>query len=96
MLPVFRAGGAALVSAERPRPGDCAVYEYRGRRLLHRAVSVSPAGAVFADDAGRLEPHLVPWSAVHGRALSPNPLASGLPGLTYHKLRRAFSRLFLY
>lgn len=95
MLPVFKAGEIVLVSPERPRPGDCAVYAYLGRSLLHRAVSVSEAGGVFCDDAGRLEPHLVPWAAVSGRALSPNPLASGLTGLAYHKLRRAVSRLFL-
>lgn len=94
MLPVFRPGAAALVSPERPHPGDCAVYEYRGRTLLHRAVSVSPAGAVFADDAGRLEPHAVPWADVRGRAVSSNPLASGLAGLAYHKARRALFRLF--
>ena len=95
MLPVFKAGEAVLVSPEKPRPGDCAVYSRMGRSLLHRAVSVSAAGAVFADDAGRLEPHLAAWPEVRGRALSPNPLASGLPGFAYHKLRRAFSRLFL-
>lgn len=94
MLPVFRPGGAALVSTERPRPGDCAVYSYRGRTLLHRAVSVSAAGAVFADDAGRLEPHEAPWPDVRGRVLSRNPLASGLTGLAYHKLRRVLSGLF--
>lgn len=95
MRPVFKPGETVLVSSERPRAGDCAVYSYMGRVLLHRAVSVSPAGAVFADDAGRLEPHLVPWAEVRGRALSRNPMASGLPGLTYHKLRRALSRFFL-
>ena len=93
MLPVFKPGGAVLVSGERPRPGDCAVYHYRGRTLLHRAVAVSAAWAVFADDAGRLEPHPVPWRGVRGRALSASPLASGLPGLAYHKLRRGLSRL---
>jgi hypothetical protein len=93
MLPVFRPGETALVSLERPRPGDCAVYTCRGRTLLHRAVSVSADGAVFADDAGRLEPHLVPWGEVRGRALSRNPLAYGLPGLVYHKFRRGLSRL---
>lgn len=92
MLPVFRAGAAVLVSAERPRPGDCAVYLYMGRSLLHRAVSVSPDGAVFADDAGRLEPHFVPWRDVRGRALG-GPLSGGLAGRVYSSLRRRFSRL---
>lgn len=95
MLPVFRAGAAVLVSGERPRPGDCAVYSYMGRSLLHRVASVCAGGAVLADDAGRLEPHLVPWAEVRGRALSPSPLASGPAGLAYHRLRRALSGLFL-
>lgn len=93
MLPVFKPGEAALVSPARPSPGDCAVYRYEGRTLLHRVLSTSTAGAWLADDAGRLEPHLVPWSDVRGTALGRRPLASGLPGLVYSRCRRALSRL---
>jgi len=92
MLPVFKPGEAVLVFPERPRRGDCAVYAYRGRTLLHRVAAVAPEGAVFADDAGRLEPHLVPWGDVRGRVLSRHPLAGGLAGLVYSSLRRALFR----
>lgn len=94
MFPVFRAGGAALVSGERPRAGDCAVYDFYGRNLLHRVIRTSTAGAWLADDAGRLEPHFVPWARVRGRAHG-GPLAGGLAGLAYCKARRALSALFL-
>jgi len=93
MLPVFRPGGLALVDGERPRPGDCAVYSYEGRTLLHRVLKTGPAGAWLADDAGRLEPHLVPWKNVRGRAPGTNILARGLAGLLYSRCRRTFSRL---
>jgi len=95
MLPVFRPGQAVTVSPERPRPGDCVVYSYLGRVLLHRVTAVSETGATLADDAGRLEPHLVPWGDVQGRVLSGHPLAAGAPGLIYSRTRRLFSRLFL-
>ena len=86
MFPLFREGGAALVDEERPGAGDCAVYSYMGRTLLHRVVGTSPSGAWLADDAGRLEPHFVPWAGL---------LAGGLPGLAYCKARRALSAFLL-
>lgn len=95
MLPVFRPGQAVVVSPERTRPGDCAVYVRLGRTLLHRVIAVSATGATLADDAGRLEPHLVAWGDVQGRVLSGHPLAAGAPGLLYSRARRLFSRLFL-
>ena len=100
MLPVFKPGELALVqppaagtSAPRLSPGDCAVYEYEGRNLLHRVLKTGPAGAWFADDAGRLEPHLVRWEQVRGKVLSGHFLAGGLPGRIYSLLRRSLSRL---
>ena len=93
MLPVFRPGEIALVSAARPGPGDCAVYSWRGRELLHRVLSASEDGACFGDDAGRMGPHFVPWRDVVGRALG-GPLSEGLPGLFYSRVRRALSRAF--
>ena len=95
MLPVFRPGQSVLVSPERTRPGDCAVYVYLGRTLLHRVLAVSPAGATLADDAGRLEPHFVPWGDVQGRAMGGHPLSAGAPGLLYSRARRLFGRLLL-
>ena len=94
MFPVFRAGGAALVDGSRPAPGDCAVYSYMGATLLHRVVGTSPSGAWLADDAGRLEPHFVPWARVRGKARG-GLLSSGLAGLAYCKARRAVSALLL-
>ncbi len=94
MLPVFGPGEIAPVSAARPRPGDCAVYSYEGRTLLHRVTKVSVAGAWLADDAGRLEPHFVLWAEVRGRALG-GFLAGGLPGRLYSFLRRGLAPLIL-
>ncbi|OGR51217.1 MAG: hypothetical protein A2049_09165 [Elusimicrobia bacterium GWA2_62_23] len=93
MLPVFRPGGLAFVIDGRPSPGDCAVYSYKGRTLLHRVLRTTSRGAWLADDAGRLEPHLVPWKNVRGRATGDNFLARGLAGLVYSRCRRTFSRL---
>ncbi len=80
------------MAGERPRAGDCAVYDFYGRNLLHRVLKTSPAGAWFADDAGLLRPHFVPWARVCGRARG-GPLSSGLAGLVYCRARRAFSLL---
>lgn len=95
MLPVFKPGEAALVCGERPAPGDCAVYSYGGSTLLHRVLKAGVYGAWLADDAGRLEPHLVRWSDIRGRVLDARLLAGGRAGLLYSRCRRAFSRLLL-
>jgi len=103
MLPVFKPGQIALVQPLSPAPGDfcglsagdCAVYELEGRVLLHRVVKTVPGGAWFADDSGRIEPHLVPWKKIRGKALNGNPLAGGLCGRLYSKLRRSVSKLFV-
>ena len=101
MLPVFRPGETALVSAVSHAPygkglkrGDCAVYSYEGRNLLHRVLKVVEDGAWLVDDAGRLKPHLVPWEKIRGKALSRNPLAGGFCGRIYSGLRRSLSPLF--
>src|SRR3989338_2182990 len=85
MLPVFRPGETALVSAISAKPqgkglkrGDWVVYVHEGRNLLHRVLEVSGKGVWFGDDAGRLEPHLVPWENIRGKVLSGKTLAGGL------------------
>ena len=78
-----------FVSAVILKTGDCAVYAYEGRTLLHRIIKIAPGGAWFADDAGRLEPHLIPWEKVRGKVLSRNPLAGGLCGFLYSIFRRS-------
>ena len=100
MLPVFKPGDLVFVQPFSPDPlafslstGDCAVYDLEGRVLLHRVSKAGPEGVVFADDAGRLEPHLVPWKKVRGKVLSPNPLAGGFCGSIYSKFRRSLSLL---
>jgi len=100
MLPVFRPGETALVSAISPKPsgkglkrGDCAVYSYEGRNLLHRVLEVSGKGVWFGDDAGRLEPHLVPWENIRGKVLSGKTLAGGLCGHLYSRFRRSLAPL---
>ncbi|MDO8806173.1 MAG: hypothetical protein Q7R35_17290 [Elusimicrobiota bacterium] len=102
MLPVFKPGEIALVHPLIPHPsslilspGDCAVYDLEGRILLHRVVKTGPEGAWLADDAGRLEPHLVPWENIRGKVLSRNPLAGGLCGYIYSKIRRSLALLFV-
>jgi hypothetical protein len=93
MLPVFRPGTVAFVDDDRPVPGDCAVYSYRGRTLLHRVLKTGLYGAWLADDAGRLEPHLVPWRDIRGRARGHHPLSKGISGLAYCRARRTLARL---
>jgi hypothetical protein len=95
MSPLFKAGGVVLVQelrdasgAARPMPGDCAVYKYGGRTLLHRVTGTSAEGVWFSDDAGRLAPHFIPWPEVAGKVLSRNPFAGGTPGLLYCRSRR--------
>lgn len=96
MSPLFRPGGIAFIEPVRPgvspRAGDCAVYEYNGRVLLHRVVGTDRAGVRFADDAGLLDVHSVPWRDVRGKVISGNPLANGLPGLLYSKARSLLGR----
>jgi hypothetical protein len=101
MLPVFRPGMTAIVECKTRnvkyeiKSGDCAVYSCGGRILLHRVLQTGPAGAWFADDAGRIDPHLVLWENIRGKVLSGHPLAGGFCGLVYSKLRRAVSKAFI-
>lgn len=94
MLPVFKPGEVVLVRPFNLSAGDCAVYSYEGRTLLHRVVKIGENGAWFCDDAGRLEPHFVPLENIRGKALRRNPLAGGLAGRIYSGLRRSLSPLF--
>lgn len=87
MLPVFKPGEISLVLPGSLAPGDCAVYLYRGRTLLHRVLKVSHGGVWLGDDASRLEPHFVPLEDIKGKALG-GFLAGGLPGRLYSALRR--------
>jgi hypothetical protein len=92
MRPLFDEGEVVLVEDRRPAAGDCALYSYKGRRLLHRAFAVNENGLFISDDAGCLEPHLVPWTDVEGRVKSSNPLKNGFFGLLYFRLRRLAGR----
>lgn len=94
MLPVFKPGEIALARPGRLAPGDCAVYQYRGRTLLHRVIKFSRGGAWLADDAGRLEPHFVPLEDIQGKALG-GLLSGGLAGRFYSALRRRCAPLFI-
>ena len=102
MHPVFKPGQVVLVDAIEQLPsgiglrkGDCAVYSYRGRTLLHRVVKAGPGGVWFSDDAGRIAPHLVGWELVRGRVVGGNFLSRGFCGLVYCKLRRTVFRVLL-
>lgn len=102
MHPVFKPGQVVLVAGVNSeaagaglRKGDCAVYSYKGRTLLHRVVKAGPCGVWFADDAGRIAPHLVGWELVRGRVVGGNFLSGGFCGMVYSKLRRTVSRVLL-
>lgn len=94
MLPLFKPGEVVLVqpSPVTLSPGDCAVYEFGGRRLLHRVIRKEAGGFWLSDDAGRLKPHRAGWEQIEGKVISGNPLKNGRIGLAYSKLRRALSR----
>jgi hypothetical protein len=101
MHPVFKPGQVVLVQPLRPSSsailssGDCAVYSYKGRTLLHRVVKAGPGGVWFSDDSGRIAPHLVGWELVRGRVVGGNFLSRGFCGLVYSRLRRTVSKVFL-
>ena len=88
MSPLFKAGEVALAAAAGLKRGDCAVYDLKGSKLLHRVIRTEEKGAWFSDDACRLAPHFVPWENIEGKVLSSNPLKKGRIGLAYSKLRR--------
>jgi len=98
MLPLFRPGRTALVETAsvtgniKLAAGDCAVYSFEGRTLLHRVVAVRRDGVVLSDDAGRLTPHFVLWENISGRVLSRNPLKNGMAGLFYSRVKTFFSK----
>lgn len=103
MCPVFKPGQVVLVTAiDRGMPapalkkGDCAVYSYKGRTLLHRVLKAGPGGVWFADDAGRIAPHLVGWELVRGRVVSGNTFSRGFCGLVYSGLRRTLAPLLVH
>jgi hypothetical protein len=54
-------------------------------------IKIAREGVWLADDAGRLEPHFVPWESIRGRVLSRNLLAGGICGRIYSSLRRRLS-----
>lgn len=92
MRPLFKEGGVVLAESSCDkgalRPGDCVVYGYRGRVLLHRVLRISETGVFISDDAGVVSPHFVPHQDILGRVLSRNPLCGGPVGLLYSYLRR--------
>ena len=93
MLPLFKTGDIVLVSSLTIKKGDCAVYDHEGRTLLHRVVDSGASGLWFADDAGRIAPHLVPWSAVRGKVVGGGFLTDGLPGFLYSRGRTMIRKL---
>jgi len=93
MFPLFKPGQIVLVEAISHgsyaaglRRGDCAVYSFEGRTLLHRVIAVDGSGLLISDDAGLIVPHKVPWSAVIGRVVTANPLKKGSCGFLYSRL----------
>lgn len=96
MSPLFNAGEIALLetSAAGCRPGDCLMYNYEGRRLLHRVIAVYEAGPLLSDDSGHIAPHRIAWRDVEGRVVTRNPLKKGFSGLVYSAARKILSVLF--
>lgn len=98
MLPLFKPGEVVIVQPFSLQPsafslfaGDCAVYNYEGRTLLHRVLGTEEKGAWLSDDAGLLAPHFVPWGRIEGKVISNNPLKNGITGLGYSKFRQFLS-----
>jgi signal peptidase I len=100
MLPLFKPGEIVLIednsgdtqgTGRKLCPGDCVVYSFEGRNLLHRVIAVDDSGPLISDDAGLIPPHKVPWRNIAGRVMTGNPLKKGICGLIcskFSKLRR--------
>jgi len=100
MSPLFKEGDIVFVE-ERSQPlpkgwiksGDCAVYFFEGKQLLHRVVSVANFGAIISDDAGMIKPHFVGWQDIVGKVLSPNPLKKYPAGIIWRFLMQINARI---
>lgn len=68
-------------------PGDCVVYNFGGRNLLHRIIKIDSNGVWIQDDGEVISAHFVKWQDIRGRVISKNPLKNGFPGSIYFNLK---------
>ncbi|MBI4656802.1 MAG: S24/S26 family peptidase [Elusimicrobia bacterium] len=99
MFPLFKDKDVVFVSEVRSqmsdiryKKGDCVVYNFEGKKLLHRVTGIENDGAWISDDAGIIEPHFVKWEDIEGKVLSKNPFVSGIPGMLYSKIRKIYAQ----
>jgi signal peptidase I len=93
MKPLFYAGDTVLVKAvaeKEIRKGDCVVYNFEGRNLLHRVIKIDVNGVWICDDGQVMALHFVKWIDIRGRVQSSNLLKNGFPGFIYFNLKRIY------
>ncbi len=92
MRPLFKEGDFVLVKQIYPfhSVGDCIVYNYQGKTLLHRVIGVQDGGVFVQDDGQIADKHFVPSKNIIGKVISSNPLKRGVLGYFYFKLKNLF------
>ncbi len=91
MSPLFKTGGIVFVEESDIsgiHRGDCVVYDYEGRLLLHRVYEIRENILILADDAGVAAPHAVDFEQVRGKALDDSVFSRGFIGFIYGRALR--------
>ncbi|MBI5625139.1 MAG: S24/S26 family peptidase [Elusimicrobia bacterium] len=86
MRPLIKDGTVLAIRpapASALRPGDLALYDVWGKRMLHRVWWTKPGKVWLKDDTGTVALHKIPDRKVLGVLQSPGPLSSGWTGLAY-------------
>ena len=104
MKPLFNDGDIVLIK-KRPevrsqksdfkefRKGDCLVYNFDGRNLLHRVIKIAENGIWIQDDGQVMTLHFVKWRDIRGRVQSSNPFKNGFPGFMYFNLKKIYRNI---
>jgi hypothetical protein len=97
MRPLFRDGELVAVIPAEPAViniGDCVVYQWEDRILLHRVWQKKSSSVVITDDVGLTRLHLVPYEQVTYKVIGKGMLGTGIIGLCYSLfIRVLFSAL---
>lgn len=87
MSPFFKDGDIILYEKKELKDilkGDCVVYLYRGRILLHRVIDKFRDNLVISNDDD-LDEHIVPFKDVLGKVCGTN-FKEGLCGYLCHRI----------